>query len=176
MFVDALYRATLDPRLQLPPELAHVQAYLHSFDADLRLRKSAEREGYFVLERRCRRAPAVNTGMRNASDIHVQARDGYIHISLVHLQWLFHPWNIIRELREAGVDLWAAGGAAEAIDELEYEERFLRETRRRRTREDYRANLRESFDILNRLGNRDGTERTRYNNPGLPAAATGEAA
>jgi hypothetical protein len=57
-------------------------------------------------------------------------------------------------------------------DELEYEEHFVRESRRRRRREDGRAYYREMFDILGRLGNPEGgNERTRFNNPGLPSPA-----
>lgn len=160
--------ASLEPELQVPDALAHVQDYLHTQDPDLRLRASVERPGFFVLERRCRRAPAVNTGMPGRTDMHVQARDGYIHVSLVHAEWLYHPWNIVIALKEEGIDLWQAG-AAEAIDEIEYEERWQRETRKRRRSDDSRAYYREAFDVLSRLGNRDGTERTRFQNAGIPA-------
>lgn len=162
----------LDDALRLPEDLAHVQDYLHAFDTDLRIRRSVERPGYFVTERRCRRAPAVNTGMQVLSDMHVQARDGYIHVSLTHLEWLFHPWNIVIALKEQGVDLWAEGGATRVDDELRYEEDWQRETRRRRRHEDAYAHYRETFDILSRLGNRDKTEVTRFSNPGLPARPT----
>lgn len=160
---------TLDEALQLPDAFAHVQEYLHHADPDLRLRRSLERPDLFVLERRCRRAPAVNTGMRAYSDMHVQARDGYIHVSAVHVEWLHHPWNIVIALREEGVDTWAAGGHDEIDDELRYEEQWAKETRRRRRQDDGRAHYREAFDVLSRLGNRDGTERTRFSNPGLRA-------
>lgn len=158
---------------QLPEEFWHVQAYLHEHDPDLRLRRSAERPDWFVLERRCRRAPAVNTGMRAYTDIHVQARDGYIHISLVHREYLMHPWNIVIGLREEGFDTWAYRDANALVDELEYEEAFVKESRRRRRREEDRDYYREQFDILSRLGNGDGTEVTRFNNPGLPATGAG---
>ncbi len=159
-----------DDDLALPEEFAPVQEYLHQADPDLRLRRSVERRDMFVLERRCRRAPAVNTGMRAYTDLHVQARNGFIHVSIVHREWLMHPWNILIALREEGADLWAAGGAEAFDDELTYEEAFIRESRRRRRRDDHRAYLREQFDVLSRLGNQDGTERTRFSNPGLPAA------
>lgn len=164
---------TLEDDLQLPDECVHVQTFLHGHDPDLRLRRSLERPDWFVLERRCRRAPAINTGMHTYTDMHVQARDGYIHVSIVHPEWLRHPWNIVIALREQGVDLWAAGGADQVADELDYEEQWARETRRRRRREDSRAYYREQFDILSRLGNVTGRDRvrsevTRFNNPGLP--------
>lgn len=165
-----LIDATLDRDLRLPRCFQHVQAYLHQHDPDLRVRRSAERPHMFVLERRCRRAPAVNTGMRIYTDMHVQARDGYIHVSIVHVEWLHHPWNILIALREEGYDTWAhAQGTDGVVDEIEYEEHWQRETRRRRRQEDGQAHYRELYDIVGRLGNRDGSGRRRFNNPGLPA-------
>lgn len=169
MLIDDV-NAALEPELQLDPDFGHVQAYLHQHDPDLRLRRSAEAADMWVLERRCRRAPAVNTGMRTRTDTHVQARDGYIHVSLVHREWLMHPWNILIALREEGFDVWAHGTANDLVDEIEYEEAFLRETRRRKRSDEFKGHVREAFDILSRLGNRDGTERTRFTNPGLPPA------
>lgn len=169
MFAEGL---VLADDLRLPDDLAHVQDFLHTFDPELRLRASVERPGFFVLERRCRRAPAVNTGMQILSDMHVQARDGYIHVALTHIEWLYHPWNIVIALKEQGADLWAEGGAERVDDELAYEERWARETRSRRRHEDSRAHYREMFDILARLGNFDKTEVTRWNNSGLPVRPT----
>lgn len=161
----------LSSHLALPRRWRHVNDYLAAHDPDLRLRASVERAGWFVLERRCRRRPAANTAMRDASDIHVQARDGFIHIAIVHPEWLNKPWNIVQRLRDEGVDLWVKRAEVVA-DEAEYEERFLRETRRRRRQDDGRAYYREMFDVLGRLGNKDGTERSRFRNPGLqPTAA-----
>lgn len=161
----------LDEALQLPDAFAHVQAYLHGHDPDLRLRCSVERPGLFVLERRCRRAPAVNTGMPGRTDLHVQARDGYIHVSAVHVEWLHHPWNIVIALREEGFDTWAFADSDAVADELDYEDAWQRETRRRRRHDDGRAYYREAFDILSRCGNVTGrdharTDVTRFNNPG----------
>lgn len=153
--------------LALPRRWRHVNDYLQGQDPDLRLRASVERTGFYVLERRCRRRPSVNTGMCDLSDMHVQARDGFIHVALCHPEWLNKPWNILRALRDEGVDLWAYKAPDAFADELEYEERWQRETRRRRRREDGHAYYREMFDILGRLGN----ERTRFNNPGRPAPA-----
>lgn len=163
-------RDTLSPHLQLPRRWRHVQDYLAGHDPDLRLRRSVERPGWFVLERRCRRRPAPNSAMRDLSDIHVQARDGYIHIAITHPEYLNKPWNIIAQLRTEGVDLWAYKSHDAFADELEYEEHFVRETRRRRRQEDGVAYYREMFDILGRLGNNDGTEVSRFNNPGNPSA------
>lgn len=166
----------LSAHLQLPRRWRHVNDYLQAQDPDLRIRASVERIGWYVLERRCRRQPAPNTAMRDLSDIHVQARDGYIHVAIVHPEWLNKPWNILRSLRQEGVDLWAYASHDAFADELEYEEHFLAETRRRRRREDGAAYYREMFDILGRLGNKgsgrgDRSEVTRFNNPGLAAPA-----
>jgi hypothetical protein len=154
----------LPPELELPDTYAHVQGYLASVDPDLRIRRSAERPRLYVLERRCRRRPAVNTGMRDTSDIHVQARDGYIHVSTVHPNFLNKPWNIVRALKEEGTDLWAKGGAEKVANEMEYEEAWQIETRRRRRLGLFRDIAGEGYDILSRMNN-DG-ERSRINNAG----------
>lgn len=151
----------LPAELELPAEYRHVQEYLDLMDPDLRLRRSAEGSGFYVLERRCRRAPAVNTGYLTLSDIHVQARDGYIHVSTVHPNWLEKPWNIMRALAEEGADLWAIGGAKVFTDEQEYEARFLAETKRRRRLGIFRDIARDAYGPLSALGNADGTERTQ---------------
>lgn len=165
-------RDALSPHLALPRRWRHVNDYLQAQDPDLRIRASVERPGMFVLERRCRRRPATNTAMADLSDMHVQARDGFIHVSTVHQEWLNKPWNILRALRTEGVDLWAYKSSEAFVDELEYEERWQRETRRRRRKEDGIAYYREMFDLLSRIGNRDGTEVSRFNNPGPVSAPT----
>lgn len=154
--------------LRVEPQFEAAIGYLRLVDADLRLRKSAERPGLYVLERRCRRAPAANTGMRDLSDMHVQARDGYIHVSTVHPAFLIKPWNMIRALKEEGADLWAQGGAQRYSSEQEYEEDWTRITRRRRRQGLYRDIAREGYDILSRL-NING-ERSRISNIGVPKA------
>lgn len=155
----------LPPSLRLEPEFRHVQEFLNRHDADLRLRKSAERSYLYVLERRCRRRPSVNAGMYDCSDAHVQARDGYIHVSTVHPEFLTRPGNIIRELKEEGQDLWAKG-ALKFADELDYEEQWAKETRRRRRLGLLRDIAVDAFDPLSRMGNGDGTDVTRINNVG----------
>jgi hypothetical protein len=156
--------------LELPRAYRAVNDYLQAHDPDLRLRRSVERDGWFVLERRCRRQSSVNTAMAERTDIHVQARDGYVHVALTHPEFLNKPWNIVRKLRDEGADLWAEGGAAQFADDLEYEERLVKECRKRRRQEDGRDFYREQFDILGRMGNPEGrNERTRFSNPGLPA-------
>lgn len=150
--------------LRLEPEFETVHGYLRLVDPSLRIRKSAERPDVYVLERRCRRAPAVNTGMRDLSDMHIQARDGYIHVATTIAIWLTRPWNMIRALKTEGVDLWVEGGHAKVASELDYEETWTKETRRRRRQGLYRAIAGEGYDILSRL-NING-ERSRINNVG----------
>lgn len=153
----------LPPTLRVPPRYRYVQDYLVQFDGDLRLRRSAERPDLFVLERRVRNQPAVNTGMANLSDMHVQARDGYVHISTVHPQWLERPWLIVRALREEGADLWDTGGAGRIADECDYEEQWQRITRRRRRQALFRDIAVDGYDLLNRVA---GSGRSRINNAG----------
>lgn len=155
--------------LQLPPQFADAQRFLERHDQMLRLRRSAETSRFYVLERRCRRQTINHLGSRDLSDAHVQARDGYIHVSLVHPQLLSRPWVIVERLQVEGVDLFAVTAERFSSD-AEYEEAWMRETRRRRRVQLYRDIAKESFDILARLG--DGKarlNRTRFNNPGLPS-------
>jgi hypothetical protein len=152
-------------RLRVEPEYEGAIAYLRFIDPDLRLRKSAECAHLYILERRCRRAPATNTGMRDLSDMHIQARDGYIHVSGVHPAWLLKPWNMVRALKEEGTDLWAAGGAQQVASEMEYEERWAKETRRRRRLGIYRDVVKDAYDPMQRMNK--GGERSRISNVGV---------
>jgi hypothetical protein len=150
--------------LRLPARYAHVQGYLDLVDPDLRLRKSAERPDLYILERRCRRQRMERLGMRDRSDVHVQIRDGYIHVATVHPAFLDKPWNLRRALLEEGADLFAQS-AAEVLDEEAYELAFMKESRRRRRLGLYRDIARDAYSVLDRMGNRDGTERTRVSAP-----------
>lgn len=152
--------------LRLPPQFEDVQGYLRLIDPELRIRRSAENGMLYVLERRCRRSPAVNTGMRDQSDMHIQARDGYIHVATTLEIWLTKPWNIVRALVEEGADLWAEGGAQKYCTEQEYEENWQKETRKRRRLGLYRDIAIDGIRALDRMN--IGGERTRFNNPGVP--------
>lgn len=158
----------LPEHLRLPAEFEGVTGLLQMVDPDLRVRRSAEARNLFVIERRCRRAPAVNTGMRDTSDMHIQARDGYIHVASVHPNWLTKPWNMVRALKTEGADLWAAGGAAKVDDELLYEERWSRETRRRRRLGLYRDIATDAHGAMQRMN--IGGSRPRISNVGVPKA------
>jgi len=153
----------VSPELALPWEYAHVQGYLDRHDPDLRLRRSAERPGLYILERRLRRRPAGNLGMQDLSDMHVQKRDGYIHVATTHPSFLDKPWNIIRALQEEGADLFAKT-ADEVEDEEQYEKRWHQETRRRRRLGLYRDIASEGYDLLSRINS--GGERPRISAPG----------
>lgn len=152
--------------LRLPPQFEDVIGYLQLVDPDLRIRRSAEATNVFVIERRCRRAPAVNTGMRDTSDMHVQARDGYIHVASVHPNWLTKPWNMVAALKCEGADLWAEGGHAKFATEVEYEEAWTVETRKRRRFGLYRDIAGDGYDALNRLS-KNGVRASRINNVGV---------
>lgn len=163
------YHVPLPPELALPPAYAGAQAFLERHDPMLRLRRSTETSRFYVLERRCRRQTINHLGSRDLSDMHVQARDGYIHVSLVNPQLVLRPWVIVERLKTEGVDLFAQS-ASQVADDEDYEERWRRETRKRRRMGLYRDIAKESYDILARLG--DGAarlNRTRFNNPGMPA-------
>lgn len=163
----------LESALRLPPQFEDVPGYLRLVDPDLRIRRSVEAPALYVLERRCRRAPAVNTGMRVRSDMHVQARDGYIHVSSVREIWLTKPWNIVRTLKDEGADLWAHGGAEKFATEIAYEEAWSQETRRRRRLQRYRDIAADALPIMQRRN--IGGSRLRLSNPGvspLPASAS----
>lgn len=154
------------PHLRLEPEFRHVEGILQAHDPDLRLRKSVERrDGFYVLERKCRQRPAVNAGMGDYSDFHVQARDGYIHVSLVHWQWLTRPHNILHALQHEGEDLFAKGGH-QVADEQDYEEALVKETRKRRRLGLLTDIAVDSHDPISRL------EGTRVSNAGIAAHAS----
>lgn len=164
--------------LRVPVEYEDVIGFLRLVDPALRLRRSAEARNLFILERRCTRSPAVNTSMRDLSDMHIQKRDGYIHVASVHPSFLPKPWNIVRALKTEGADLWAEGGAQQWASEQEYEEAWMKETRRRRRLGLYRDIAVDGFDALNR--HNIGGERSRINSAGvrphadfLPGAAGG---
>jgi hypothetical protein len=170
-----LYAGHVTPSkaLRLPRRFALAQRYITAFDKDLRLRRSAENPQVYILERRCRRRPVANTAMRDRSDIHVQARDGYIHVASVHPALLFRPHVIVEELRDGGRDTWEAGGGLKTFDEVAYEQEFMKETRRRRRARLFREVALEHYDLMNRFGDREGrTNRTRISNVGTaPLAA-----
>lgn len=158
-------------RLALPRRYWFAQRVIEAYDKLLRLRKSAERPDLYILERRIRRKPVANSGMRDVSDMHIQARDGYLHVASVHPSFVVKPHRLIYNLLAQGVDLWASGGADKVADELEYEEDWAKITRKRRRLSLFRDIALDHYDLLNRRGNADGTDRTRLSVPAMPAPA-----
>ena len=162
--------------LELPSRFQFTQRYLTAFDRDLRLRRSAESPHFYVLERRKRRAPVRYVGLRNLTDQHIQARDGYDHVGLVHPNWLPKPDRLVYALVNEGWDIWnqqtaTSSGANAVADQMEQEEDWAQENRARRRKQMFHRVALDSFDVLNRMGNPDGTERARMNNVGIPAPA-----
>jgi hypothetical protein len=153
----------VERELRVPPCYAHVEGFLQRHDADLRLRRSLTHPTCFVLERRCRRRPAANVGIQPVLDHHVQVRDGYIHVSTVHASWLERPWRIVEALTHEGRDLWAvAGGLARLDSEERYEERWAKETKRRKRREMFKEIFREGRATLQRMAG------SRISHAGMP--------
>ena len=167
--VLAFGHTRIPAKLQLPRRFEFAQRYLASYDRDLRLRRSAEAPEFYVLERRKRRAPVHYVGLKDLTDQHIQARDGYDHVCLVHPNWLTKPHLMVRALVTEGWDIWREQGSQAVADQAEDEEAWARENRIRRRKQMFHAVALESYDILDRMGNPDGTERTRINNVGLPA-------
>lgn len=159
----------LPEELALPWDLAYVQDYLRVVDPDLRIRVSVERSDLFILERRVRRRPMTNLGMKDGSDFHVQMRDGYVHISTVDPSWLHRPWRMVEVLKDIGMDVWDWGGFQKVDNELRYEEQLQKLTRRQRRMSLFRGIAADAHDVLTRLN--IGGRRTRFNNPGLAASS-----
>ena len=157
------------PTLALPWRYRHVEAAWQATDPALRVRRSIEQPFYFVLERQCRRAPAINVAMRIRSDLHLQARDGYIHVGLMHPAFLDKPYHALGLLRTQGSDLWArrANGmtGAESFEAEEaYEAAWQQESRKRRRSQLFREIALEHFDRMQR---HDGA---RISNAGIAPA------
>lgn len=157
----------VDPALRLEPGFRYVEDYLRVADPQLRLRKSSDRPGFYVLERRCKRGKPIHT-TRRLTDRHIQARDGYLHVSTVHRRYLDYPRQIVAALQEEGVDLHQAGGYQRVEADLRRADAEARATRRQQRHALFRDIAAESFDIQDRVGGVGGTERTRINNPGAP--------
>lgn len=144
----------------LPRPVAHVQGYLERHDPELRLRGSVEASGFYVLERRVRRRPSCHRlAAPEKTDLQVQWRDGYIHVSLVHATYLTRPWNIIRALKEAGGDLFEQS-VDQFLGDVDYEQTWQKVSRRRRRQGLFRDIAAEHHDLLARR------EGTRVSNAG----------
>jgi hypothetical protein len=166
----------LDPVMALPPWYRYVQDYLWRYDPALRMRRSVDHAGQYVLERRVTRSRPIHTDRHDLSDRQIQARDGYVEVSVVHPWYLDRPTRMLAKLLGEGADLWREGGAARVAAQMEATEAQARADRRWTRRQMLRDRAKEGFDLLDRLGGIGGTERMRINNAGLPPppAASGE--
>jgi hypothetical protein len=170
-----MYHVPVPRDLAVPWRHRHAETTLQGLDPSLRLRRSIEEPQFFVLERQCARSSPINVGMRIRSDMHLQARDGYIHVGLVHPSLLDKPWVITYRLRHEGRDLWEGrvfgkDGARTFEEQEQYEATWARETRRRRRRALFRDIAVAHFDLLARRGDAEGgTNRTRISNAGVRA-------
>jgi hypothetical protein len=152
----------------LPSHRRYVEDYLRAVDPALRFRRSATKQGFYVLERRCRRSKPAHTSARTMTDAQIQARDGYVHVATVHPWFLDRPQRIIDKLHEDGADMHKVS-AKSLQQELIDDEQDAKNARRRKRLDDFRSRSAATFDVLDRLGNKQGFERTRMNNVGLPA-------
>lgn len=157
----------VDRALQVEPGFRYVDDYLHAADPELRLRKSVDHPGFYVLERRCRRTRPIQTTRRDLTDRHIQARDGYVHVSTVHRRYLDYPLQIVAALHEDGVDLHRAGGYARVDADLRRQDDEARQRRREKRRAHFEDIAADAFRIQDRVGGEGGTERVRLNNAGI---------
>lgn len=162
----------VDPALALDAGFRYVEDYLRVVDPELRLRKSINEPGFFVLERRCSRSRPVQVTRGALNDGQVAARDGYVHVTTVHRVYLDAPQLIVTALKEDGFDLYAEGGAAGAFQKFLTAKAEAKAVRRLKRDQDRRAFFREAFDLLNRTGGEGGTERTRISAAGAPWLAS----
>jgi hypothetical protein len=161
--------------LLLPESYAGVQVSLRAFDAELRLRRSVELEGCYVLERRASwtRPPHVDRkhdelGNQVPDDLLVSTRDGYHFIAHVSQWFMERPDKIVEELRANDNDLHAPGNNAEQAFQKMVSDRAAAHAKKRAFRlDEWGGFYRETFDILDRIGDTGShAERMRINNAG----------
>lgn len=153
----------VEPGLALDPSVRYVEDILRVSDPQLRLRRSIDTPGHFVLERRVRRSKVMATS-RRLSDRGIQARDGYIHITTVHPWWLQHPDRIVARLHEDGEDLHRVG--FDTVDrQLRQADADARAQRRARRYDHFAHIAAEGYDLRQRVGH-EGVGKYRINNVG----------
>lgn len=158
----------IEPSLALPRAIASIEAEARAYDPALRLRQSANRErrraglGY-ILERKTRYTKPVDSEVDR--DVIIASRDGYLVIGAVHVSLLMRSGALVERLRD-GDDL-ATRTAESYFQQLVSQQATEKADRRENRREDFRAFYRESFDILDRVGDRHShAERMRLTNAG----------
>lgn len=158
---------TLDTGLQLESQHAHIAARLALYDPDLRLRKSAaafrRREGCgWILERKSREQRPAQA---NDPDYKIAARDGYVIISPVHISLLMRPEAIVERLYEGDMARQTTGERMQAITNAQHD---AKQARKKSRLQDFRSFYAESYDFLERVGDKHShAERTRINNAGV---------
>lgn len=157
----------------LPDQFAKTERVLQAYDPALRLRRSIDHAGYFVLERLTANTKPVDTSARGLTDLKMATRDGYLHVAHVHPFFVHHPDKFLERLLSNDNDLWKQGtghigsAADRYIGELRTEQDDARANRRRHRRQEWEAFYAEGYDTLDRLGDKHShAERTRINNAG----------
>lgn len=163
------------PEITLPPQYVAAEQLMRQFDSALRVRRSVQHPGFYVLERRTSRTKPMHIetqydelGNEKPSDMKVATRDGYLFISHVHPHFLDEPNRILEQLRAHGNDLQAPGNnAARAFDQMVRDREEAKARRAAFQLDEWDAYFRESFDILDRVGDQHShAERMRLNNAG----------
>ncbi len=158
----------IEPALALPRPLAAAEASARAYDPALRLRQSADRErrrqgvGY-ILERKTRYTKPVDSEVDR--DVLIASRDGYLVISSVHISLLIRPEALVERLRQG--DGLLTRTADSMFQQLVAEQRKEKDQRRETRRDEFNAYYRESYDLLDRTGDKHShAERMRLNNAG----------
>lgn len=181
--MDALLVSTgyipVEPELRLPKALREAEDVVRSYDPELRLRQSLKRELRqqgcgFILERRARYEKPTHTEtkvdlngdlLREADvDVRVASRDGYLVISPVHVSLLLRPEAMVERLKEGD---HANRRWQDRFQDIIDGQLEGKQQRKKARLDNNKAWARESFDILDRIGDpKTGTERTRVSNAG----------
>jgi hypothetical protein len=157
----------------LPDQFVKTERVLQAYDAALRLRRSIDHAGYFVLERLTINTKPVDTSAAGLTDLKMSTRDGYQHVAHVHPFFVHHPDKLLDRLLDNDNDLWKLGtghvgsAADRYVSELRTEQDDARANRRRHRRQEWEGFYAEGFDTLDRIGDtKSHAERTRINNAG----------
>jgi hypothetical protein len=157
----------------LPDQFVKTERVLQAYDSALRLRRSIDHAGFFVLERLTANTKPVDTTAAGLTDLKMATRDGYLHVAHVHPFFVHHPDTLLERLLSNDNDLWTQGtghigsAADRYVRELATEQDDARANRKRHRRQEMEGFYAESFDVLDRLGDtRSHAERTRLNNAG----------
>lgn len=163
------YTPVLEPFLRLPAHLQWVEDHLRGTDGALRLRRSNEVAGFFVLERKVSFGPPIHT-KRPHSDAWIACRDGYLFLSHVHPALVANPLELVMRLRADGGDMHAAGnGAKQTYDRIVSEKADADAKWEKDVEDTFEHYYREGHDTLQRMGDAHGIGRFRINNAGLPS-------